>query len=104
MKTGRVLIAAVLFLGVGLWLVFANCDGTTGLNFGYPLSACKLTLDITTTGVPVLVGIPMAGFGSLLMLIAFVAAIVAQFRGSPEPARKKISARREAPFEEVDPE
>ena len=99
MKAGRVLIAAVLFLCVGLWLVFAYCDGTTGMNFGYPLSACKLTIDVTTTGVPVLVGIPMVGIGSLLMLIAFIAAIVSQFRRPPEPAREDVARRRDTPLE-----
>jgi hypothetical protein len=95
-----VLIAAALFLGAGLWLVFAYCDGSTGLNFGYPLSACKLTLDVTTTGVPVLMGIPMVGLGSFLMLIALIAAIVGQFRRPREVEREQASSRRGTPFEE----
>jgi hypothetical protein len=100
MKTGRVLIGAVLFLGAGLWLIFAYCNGTVGMNFGYPVSVTKLTFDITTVGVPVIVGIPLVGIGLLLMTIAFIAAIVAQFRRPPAVEREDVSPRREMPFEE----
>lgn len=98
MKTGRVLIAAVLCLGAGLWVTFAYCNGTVGFNVAYPFSATKLTIDITTTGIPVLVGTPLVVIGLLLMLIAFIAAVVAQFRG-PRPMEREEVSRREMPFE-----
>jgi len=56
MKSGRLLIAAVLFLGVGLWVLFEYCNGSAGLNFGNELSANRVSIDLTTTGVPMLVG------------------------------------------------
>jgi hypothetical protein len=99
MRTGRVLIGAVLFLGAGIWVLFAYCNGTTGANFGYPLSGCKLTIDLTTMGTPVAVGIPLVGIGMLLMVIAFIGAIVAQFQGPRVESRKDIAPRREMPFE-----
>ena len=100
MKTGRVLIGAVLFLGAGLWVIFGYCNGTVGMNFGDSLTAWKLTLDITTVGVPVVVGIPLVGIGMLLMTIAFISAIVAQFRRPRLVEREDVSPRREVPFEE----
>jgi hypothetical protein len=100
MKTGRVLIAAVIFLGAGLWVTFAYCNGTVGMNFGDSLAACKLTIDITTMGVPVLVGIPLVGIGMLLMTIAFIGAIVAQFRRPQAVVHEDVSPRRDVPFEE----
>jgi hypothetical protein len=100
MKTGRVLIGAVLFLGAGIWVIFTYCNGTVGLNFGYPISTTKITVDITTVGVPVIVGIPLVGFGMLLMTVAFIAAIVAQFRRPRVVAKEDVSPRRDMPFEE----
>ena len=99
MKTGRVLIGAVLFLGTGVWVLFAYCNGTTGFNFGYPLSGCKLSIDVTTVGPPVLVGISLMGIGVLLMVIALIGAIVAQFQGPRIVVREEVSPRREMPFE-----
>jgi len=100
MRSGRVLIAAVLFLGAGLWVLFTYCNGTVSLNVGNSLTANKLTMDITTVGVPTLVGLPLVGIGLLLMLIAFIGAIVGQFRRPREVEREETSSRREAPFEE----
>lgn len=99
MRTGRVLIGAVLFLGAGIWVLFAYCNGSTGASFAYPLSGCKLTIDLTTIGTPVVVGIPLVGIGMLLMAIAFIGAIVAQFRGPRVELREDISPRRDMPFE-----
>ena len=96
----RVLIAAVVFLGGGLWVLFAYCDGTVGANFGYPLTTNKITMNITTTGVPMLVGLPLVLLGLLLMLIAFIGAIVMQFRKPREERREDETPRREIPFEE----
>jgi hypothetical protein len=100
MRTGRLLIAAVLFLSAGLWVLFAYCNGNVGLTFGDSLTANKVSMDITTTGMPMLIGLPLAGLGLLLMLIAFLGAIVIQFRGPREVVREDESPRREIPFEE----
>jgi hypothetical protein len=100
MKTGRVLIGAVLFLGAGIWVLSEYCNGTVGMNFGDSFSACKLTFDVTTVGVPVVVGIPLVGIGMLLMTIAFIAAIVAQFGRQRAVEKDDVSPRRDVPFEE----
>jgi len=100
MRSGRVLIAAVLFLSAGLWVLFTYCNGSAGMNVGDQLSANKITIDLTTTGMPMLVGLPLAGIGLLLMLIAFIGAIVAQFRRPRDVVREDESPRREVPFEE----
>lgn len=100
MRWGRVLIAAVVFLGVGLWLLFNYCQGNAGVEFGDSLSGNKVSLDLTTIGVPMLVGLPLVLLGVLLMLIAFVAVIVLQFRRPREIVREDVTPRREIPFEE----
>jgi hypothetical protein len=100
MRTGRVLIAAVLFLGVGVWVLFAYCHGSAGLNFSSDLTGNKVSLDLTTVGTPMLVGLPLVGIGMLLMLISFISAIVIQFRKPPEVSREDEAPRREVPFEE----
>ena len=100
MKSGRVLIAAVLSLGSGLWVLFAYCNGNVGATFGDSLTANKVTINLTTSGVPTLVGLPLVGLGVLLLSIAFLGAIVMQFRKPAESLREEQTARREVPFEE----
>lgn len=100
MRSGRVLIAAVLCLTAGLWVLFEYCNGSAGINFGDNLAANKVSIDMTTTGVPMLIGLPLVLLGLLLMLIAFIGAIVAHFRKTPEILRDDETPRREAPFEE----
>jgi hypothetical protein len=73
-------IFAVLFLAAGLGLVLGFTNGTTGLSVAYPFSETRLHLDITTTGIPVLVGIPLIAAGAVLLFFALVAAIASQFR------------------------
>ena len=100
MRMGRVLMAAVLSLGAGLWVLFNYCSGNAGVNFSSEVAGNKVSLDLTTTGIPMLVGVPLVGIGLFLMLIAFIGAIVAQFRRPREVVREDTSARREIPFEE----
>jgi hypothetical protein len=100
MKSDRWVIAAVLFLAAGLGLLFGFTDGTAGVNLGYPFSATKLHADITTTGIPVIAGLPLVAAGALLLFIALIAAIISQFR-RPEPERiSVVPSKRQEPFEE----
>ena len=100
MKSSRWLIAAVFCLAPGLWAVLAYCHGNSGLAFSLPVSASKLTLDVTTMGAPVLIGVPLVLLGAILMIVAFLLAIVEQFRPTvrtaapPEPP-----SRKDIPFE-----
>ncbi len=103
MKSDRLVIAAVLFLAAGLGLLFGFTDGTTGLNVGYPFSETRLHVDITTTGIPALVGMPLVAAGALLLFFALVAAIVSQFQRPPEaPLSLNLPSRRHEPFGEFE--
>jgi len=100
MKSDRMVIGAVLFLAAGLGLLFGFTNGTAGVNLGYPFSATKLHVDITTTGIPVIAGLPLVSAGALLLFIALIAAIVSQFR-RPEPDHSpELPTKRQEPFEE----
>jgi hypothetical protein len=88
MRADRWLIVSFVSLVTGLWLLFAWCHGSVGLSFAHPLSGTKLAIDTTSTGGVVLIGIPLVILGALLLLIAFFASLVAQFRWS-RPAPKK---------------
>lgn len=104
MKSDRLVIFAVLFLAAGLGLVVGFTQGSTGLNVGYPFSETRLHLDITTIGLPVLIGVPLLAAGSVLLLFALVAAIASQFRRE-EPFQSlnlpsESPIRRRQPFAE----
>jgi hypothetical protein len=100
MKSDRMVIGAVLFLAGGLALLFGFTDGTASVNLGYPFSATKLHLDLTTTGIPVIAGLPLVAAGALLLFIALIAAIVSQFRGHEPDHSPELPAKRQEPFEE----
>jgi hypothetical protein len=89
MNTRRLLIASFVFLATGVYLLFAFCHGTTGLQAGDTLSSNSIKIDMTTTGYPEIAGVPLTLIGSLLLMISFVAAIVGEirsFRKKKEPA------------------
>lgn len=101
MKSDRLVIGAVLFLAAGLGLLFGFTNGTTGVNVGYPFTETKLHVDITTTGIPALAGLPLVGAGTFLLFLALIAAIVSQFR-RPESSHlaSDLPSKRQDPFEE----
>ena|SRR5579862_2441568 len=78
MKSERPLIAAVLFLATGLSLIFGYCNGTSSFNITYPFAASALHLDVATVGPAALGGLALTAIGALLMVWAFLAAIVGQ--------------------------
>jgi hypothetical protein len=93
-------IGAVLFLAAGLGLLFGFTNGTAGVNLAYPLSVTKLHVDITTTGIPVIAGLPLVAAGVLLLFIALIAAIISQFR-RPQPEHiSVVPSKRQEPFEQ----
>ena len=92
MKTDRWLIASLISLTAGLWLCFAWCHGSVGLAFAYPLAGTKLSIDITSAGGVVLAGIPLVLLGVLLLVTAFLSALVDQFRRRRyHPKEEKIA-------------
>jgi hypothetical protein len=92
-----VLVIAVVCLAVGIGVIFGFCNGTTGLQLGYPLSASSIHIDITTTGTGVPIAVGLIGIGALLLIVATVIAIAGITRGQREAAP---SRRRETTFEE----
>lgn len=87
MRADRWLLLAVLVLGCGLWMLFAYCHGTAGLAFALPVSGSSVSLDLKTTGAPVLIGIPLTALGAVLLLVAIVSALMAQFRNPYRAAK-----------------
>ncbi len=100
MRTDRWLIAALIFLVGGIWLLLAWCHGNVGFSFAYPISGTKFNMDITSTGAPALAAIPLVILGLTMMLIALVVAIIAQFRGLDTAAQPEQITRLRIPFEE----
>jgi hypothetical protein len=95
MKTiGRLLIAAVALLGGGLWTIFNYCNGTTGFNFGWPANNSKLTIDVTTSGTAVLVGVLLILVGLVVLAAALIVSIVVQFLPSANSDREESASKR----------
>jgi hypothetical protein len=92
-----VLVAAVSCLVAGLFVIFYFCNGTTGLQFGWPLSACSIHIDVTTTGAGVPVAVVLTLIGAFLLIVATVIALIGLFRPKSEIVPTK---RRDAAFEE----
>lgn len=92
-----VLITAVVFLGVGLALLFAFCHGTTGVQFASPLSAASVHIDITTTGIPAMAGCALTVFGAFLLIVSTIIALISMAR---ERVDSRTIKRRESAFEE----
>ncbi len=99
MKSDRLVIGAVLLLAGGLGLLIGFAAGATGLSVGYPFSETKLHVDITTAGIPVLVGVPLLAAGGVLLFFALIAAVVAQFHRAEPIITLDLPKRRE-PFSE----
>lgn len=78
-RADRWVIAAVVFLTAGLWTLFNFCHGDAGLAFALPVSGSKVSLNVTTTGWPVLLGVPLTVIGALLLAATFVVALMQQF-------------------------
>lgn len=89
MRADRLLIVTGVFLGVGLWCLFAFCHGNVGVGFALPVAGTKFSMNITTMGLPALVGMPLTIIGIVLLAVSLIAAIIAQFR--PYPPRRKDS-------------
>jgi len=98
MRTDRWLIAALVFLVGGLWLTFEWGHGNAGLSVAFPAEGTKLVIDITTTGWPVMTGVPLALVGVLLMAVAFISAVIAQFH-RPDEAEPDSVTRLRIPME-----
>lgn len=99
MRTDRWLLGALALLVGGTWILFAWCNGNVGLSFAYPVAGTRLNFDVVSMGAPVLIGIPLIFLGLVLMLIALIAAVIAQFHRPDVPETDMIT-RLKIPFEE----
>ena len=70
-----VLVFAVVCLAAGVGVIFGYCNGTTGLQFGYPLSASSIHIDITTTGAGVPIAVGLVAIGAFLLIVATIIAL-----------------------------
>jgi hypothetical protein len=92
------IVISVACLAIGLGLLFGYAKGTSGLTFGYPLSAMSVHIDMTTTGVPALASALLTLFAALGLTIA---CFLALFGGSREREVGDVPPRRrEEPFRE----
>lgn len=79
MNCARSLIASIVFLGLGLGLIFGYChDSTIGFNAAHPASAASLQLVIYTNGWPAMAGVAATVIGILLLFAALVFAVLDQ--------------------------
>ena len=104
MRPDRPLIGAVALLAAGIAAILTYCHGNSTFNASYPLSACQLHLDITTTGPAVLGGVVSIALGLLLMAWALLAAIVSQIVGLFVRGQEveSITGRSRTPFFETE--
>lgn len=92
-----VLVTAVVCLAIGLGVLFEFCHGTTGFSFAMPVSGASFHTDITTTGIPAIVGVVLSVLGAFLLIVATIIALIGIFQRNGEGGPMK---RRESAFEE----
>ncbi len=80
MNCERSLIGSVVFLLIGLGLLFGDCHGTIGLSGAYPIAGAAIEVSVKTTGWPAIVGVSATLIGVVLLVVALVQALVAQVR------------------------
>lgn len=102
MRADRPLVAAVIFLGVGLGSIIAYCHGTTGFNAAYPLSGSSLHIELTTIGPAVIGGMACLAIGVLFLIWAFLVGVATMFTGSDRLRERNIERYEEPSFETRD--
>lgn len=92
-----VLVTAVICLAIGPGVLFAFTHGTTGVQLAYPLSAASVHIDITTTGIPAIIGLGLTVIGASLLIVVTIIALVGMRRRAID---NRPTKRRESAFEE----
>jgi hypothetical protein len=93
MNCQRSLIASVIFLTLGLGLVFGYCHGTVGFGAAYPISGTALQFSITTTGLPALAGSISTLLGVLLLIVALLQAVIGEVPWHGENVKAALPAK-----------
>ncbi len=88
-------IVSVICLAAGVGLIFAYCNGTTGLQLGSPIAASTLRINIVTAGWPALAGLALTLLGVVLQVVTFFVAVSRLMWRKDEAVK-----RRDEPFEE----
>ena len=92
MTLERVLIGSVIFLAIGLGLIFGYTHGTVGFSAAYPTSGASLQVSLNTTGTPAMAGVGLTLLGLVLLLWALVEAILRQMQGPPLGSKREGSS------------
>ena len=73
MNAERALIASILFLALGLGLIFGYChDSTASFSGAYPVAGASLQFVINTNGFPAVAGLAATGAGIVFPFAALV--------------------------------
>jgi len=79
MTCERSVIAAIVFLALGLGLILGYChDSTISFSAAHPASAASLQFVVYTNGWPAMAGLAATVVGILLLFAALVFAVLAQ--------------------------
>jgi uncharacterized membrane protein len=89
MKSRILLLASVLFLGIGINTIFDYGKGTAGFSAAYPVDGARFELSIATTGVAAIAGFSLTLFGVFLLLLAIVIDVVIICRAIVSRSRRK---------------
>jgi len=97
MTCERSVIAAIVFLGLGLGLILGYChDSTVSFSAAHPASAATLQFVIYTNGWPAMAGVAATVVGILLLFAALAFAVPPQIapRGSERRENASVAGRR----------
>ena len=95
MRPDRPLILSVLLMAAGLGLTIGYCTGNAGISPSFPLSGASLRLGLTTYGPAALGGPALTALGLVLLLWAWLCAILRQMGlfGTPEDREEEGPTR-----------
>lgn len=70
------ILISVVCLVVGISVLVTYCHGATSMAFALPVAGTALHMDITTTGAPALLGVVLTALGAILLIAAWIAALM----------------------------
>lgn len=95
MSCERSVIAAIVFLGLGLGLILGYChDSTINFSAAHPASAATLQFVIYTNGWPAMAGLAATAVGIFLLFAALAFAVLAQIAPRGRAQHENAAVRR----------